>query len=302
MSKIVITNVAQTVVKQGALVVPDKVANDPSALTAYLAAHIDSAEILTDPENAQPVGGFTLCDGEYASVAAYELPEEKIINRFTGRCIVYNEAIPSAAYHSDMEIARFLTDTNYELVEWARKGVVVGYGIYKAGFRPAPLTRYSLAKEQKDGAHIDFQKLCVIHRPCDVHTGNYLDEIPILKDWRPPFAVDYISYLADANDKRSTIGFEMMHSDVVDLEHLHNFDASVDRIIEMENSSLICTSCGRKTHPRDVQFGCPPTMQALDGIPLHLVGTGMRCKHCGGEVVRTDDAGRILQIMRREVT
>lgn len=273
--RVITANVRQTVIKQGALVVPDEIADDPSALTAYLTANINSAEILTDPDDAQPVGGFTLCDGEHASVAAYELPEERVVNSFTGRCFVYNEATSCAPYRSDKEIARFLTDTEYELVEWVRKGVVVGYGVYKAGFRPMPLARHRLAKEQRQCAHVDFQRFCIVHRPADARTGNYLDEVTILKDWMPYFAVTYISYFADADDKKSRIGFEMMHFDAVDLGCLHNFDASVDRIIETQNSPFLCTHCGRRMHPLRAHYA--------DFL-------AMGCEHCGGEVVRTDDA------------
>ena len=276
MNKVVIANVAQTVMKQGAFVVPDEVADDPSALAAYLAANINSAEILTDPDDAQPISGFTLCNGEHASVAAYALPEERVVNRFTGRCFVYNEGKSCAAYRSEMEIARFLTDTEYELVGWVRKGVIVGYGIYKVGFRPTPLTRHRLAEEQRKGAHMDFQRFCVEYVPRDARTGNYLNEETILEDWKPGFPIKYISYFADADDKRSAIGFEMMHYEVVDLEHLHDFDASVDHIIETENSPFLCTCCGRRVHPRNVQYD------------YNTYSFAMQCGRCHGEVVRTD--------------
>lgn len=278
MSKVVVANVTQMVVKQGAFVVPDEVADDPSALTAYLTANINSAEILTDPDDVQPVGDFTLCDGEHTSVAAYELPEERIVNRFTGRCFVYNDADPRGTYRDDKEIARFLTDTEYELVEWVRKGVVVGYGIYKAGFRPTPIARHRLAEEQRKGAHVDFQRFCIERVPRDACTGHYLNEVTILEDWRPSFTITYISYFADADDKRSAIGFEMMHYEAVDLERLHNFEASVDHIIETGNSPFLCTHCGRRVHPRDVQYD------------YNIYSFVMRCDRCRGEVVRADGA------------
>ena len=69
---------------------------------------------------------------------------------------------------------------------------------------------------------------------------------------------------------------QMMHYEVVDLEHLHDFDASVDHIIETENSPFLCTCCGRRVHPRNVQYD------------YNTYSFAMQCGRCHGEVVRTD--------------